>query len=320
MKAVVYEQYGSPEVFQIKEIEKPVPKDNEVLIKVFATTINRTDCGILRAKPFIVRFFTGLRRPNKIIPGTDFAGKIEAIGAKVTSFKPGNDVFGFYDIGLCSQAQYMTYPENKGMEKIPQNMSYEQAVACLEGAHYAYNFINKVNLKSGDKVLVNGATGAIGSALVQLSKYFGAEITAVCNGKDEELVRSIGAQEVIDYSTEDFTKTKRKFKYVFDGVGKSTYGRCKPILESGGAYLSAEPGQNWQNLFYIMYTQIFGDKKVIFPFPANIKRSIQLIKDLCEEGLFKAVIDREYPMEKIVDAYTYVESGEKIGNVILNMQ
>ncbi len=186
MKAVVYTKYGSPDVLQLKEVDRPSPKSNEVLIRVNATTVNRTDCATVRAKPFFMRLVTGLFTPKKQTPGTDFAGKIEAIGEDVTSFSVGDKVFGFDDLGLCSHAQYLAFAEDKALAIIPENYSYEEAAASIEGSHYAYNFINKVKLESTDKVLVNGATGAIGSAAVQLLKAFGADVTAVCNSKNLE--------------------------------------------------------------------------------------------------------------------------------------
>ena len=326
MKAAVYEKYGSPSVLKIKKVEKPTPKDNEVLIRVYATTVNRTDCAMLRAKPFIMRFFTGLLKPNKPIPGTDFAGKIEAVGKNVELLKVGDKVFGFDDGGLSSQAQYMTLSEDNALTTMPDNITYEQAAASIEGAHYAYNFINKVNLKSGQKVLVNGATGAIGSAAVQLLKYFGADVTAVCNAKNTELVKSIGANKVIDYTKEDFTKSTEKYNFVFDTVGKSSFAKCKPLLQSGGVYISSELGLMAQNLFFALITPIIGKlpgrqgKKVIFPIPTNRGASVLFIKKLIEEGRFKAVIDRKYSMEEIAEAYRYVEKGQKTGNVIITLK
>ena len=233
MIASVYEEYGSPSVLQIKKVKKPGPKDNEVLIKVYATTVNRTDCAMLRAKPFIMRFSTGLFKPNKPILGTDFAGKIEAVGKNIESLMVGDKVFGFDDSGLCSHAQYITLSENKGLTTMPNNISYEQAAASVEGAHYAYNFINKIDVKNGQKVLVNGATGAIGSAAVQLLKHFGVNVTAVCSSSNEELVKSIGADEVIDFTKDDFTKSNKKYDFVFDAVGKSSFAKkIKTLLRS----------------------------------------------------------------------------------------
>ncbi len=241
MKAIIYTKYGPPDVLQLKEIEKPTPKDNEMLIKVYATTVNRTDCATIRAIPFFARLVTGLFKPKKQIPGTEFAGEIEAAGKNVMSHKVGDQVFGFDDSGSGAHAQYMTISEDKAIT-IPKNITYEQAAASTEGAHYAYNFIKKVNIKSGQKILVNGATGAIGSAAVQLLKYFGVNVTAVCNTKNIELVKSLGASKVIDYTKEDFTKDGQKYNFVFDTVGKSSFFKCRKLLQPGGVYISSDLG------------------------------------------------------------------------------
>ena len=320
MKAVVCKRYGPPEVLQFKEVEKPVPKDNEVLIKVHAATVNRTDCALLRARPFVARFITGIFKPKTQIPGTEFAGEIEAVGKNVMSFNIGDRVFGFNDIGSGSHAEYMTISEDKALTTIPGDMTYGQAAASTEGAHYAYNFIKKVNLKSGQRILVNGATGAIGSAAVQLLNYYGANVTAVCRGKHFELVKSLGANEVVDYTQEDFTEYDRTYSFIFDTVGKSSFAKCKLLLEPGGAYISSELGYMAQNLFFALTTPILSNKKVKFPLPTDCRGSILFFKQLIDEGRFKAVIDREYPLEQIVEAYTYVETGQKIGNVAVTLE
>jgi NADPH:quinone reductase-like Zn-dependent oxidoreductase len=319
MKAAVYEEYGPPSVISIRQVEKPVPQANEVLICVAATTVSRTDCAMLRAKPFIMRFVTGLLKPKRKILGTDFAGQVEAIGPNVASLKTGDRVFGFSDAGVSSQAQYMTFPEDKGISTIPHTFTFQQAAASLEGVHYAYNIINKVNLKEGQRVLVNGASGGIGTATVQLLKYYGAHVTAVCNTKNIELIKSIGADSVIDYTREDFTNSNEKYHYVFDTVGKSTFGRCKSLLEPDGVYISTELGPWSQNLFLALITPMAGGKKVTFPFPSDHRRSVLLIKKIIEEGKFKPVIDRTYPLGEIADAYRYVETGEKTGNVVITI-
>jgi len=324
MKAIVCTNYGPPDVLKLKEVDKPIPKDNEILVKVYATTVNRTDTATLRAKPFFSRLFTGLIKPKKQIPGTEFAGKIEEIGDNVKSLKVGDKVFGFDDQGSGSHAQYMKISENKGVTTIPKTITFEQAAASTEGAHYAYNFIKKVNLKSGHKILVNGATGAIGSAAVQLLKYFDVNVTAVCNAKNIELVKSLGANKVIDYTKEDFTKDKEKYNFVFDTVGKSSFAKCKHLLKPGGVYISSDLGYMAQNIFLPLITPIIrpliGNKKTIFPMPTDVRRSILLIKKLIKEGKFKAVIDRKYPLEQIVEAYRYVETGQKIGNVVISVE
>lgn len=319
MKAVINTKYGPPEVLQLKEIEKPTPKGDEVLIKINATTVNRTDCATLRAEPFFARFFTGIFKPKNPILGTEFAGIIEAVGKNVSSYQVGDRVFGFDDKGSGSHAQYKTISKDKALTKMP-NITYEQAAASTEGAYYAYNFINKVNLKNGQKVLVNGATGGIGSAAIQFLKYFGANITAVCKTKDFELVKSLGADKVIDYTKEDFTKDNQKYNYIFDTVGKSSFAKCKPLLQPGGVYISSELGYMAQNIFFALITPIIGRKKVIFPLPTDCKGSILFIKKLIEKGKFKTVIDRKYPLEQIVEAYRYVEKGQKVGNVVITVE
>ncbi len=323
MKAIIYKKYGSPDVLKLKEVNKPVPEVNEALIKIVATTVNRTDCATIRAIPFFMRVATGLFKPKKQIPGTEFAGEIEAVGKSVSSLKAGDKVFGFDDQGTGAHAQYTTMSEDK-VVIMPDGVTYEQAAASVEGAHYAYNFINKVSLEKGQKVLVNGATGAIGSAAVQLLKYFDVHVTAVCATKNIELVKSLGANRVIDYTKDDFTKDETKYNFVFDTVGKSSFFKCKHLLQPGGVYISSDLGYMAQNLFLPLITPfikaIIGNKKTIFPMPTDIRGSIVLIKRLIELGKFKAVIDRKYPLEQIVEAYRYVEKGQKTGNVVITVE
>lgn len=319
MKASVYFKYGSPDVLQFQEVEVPKLKNDELLIRVKAATVNRTDCAMLRAQPFVMRFMTGLLKPSHPILGTDFAGEVEAIGKDVTNFKVGDRVFGFDDQGLNSHAQYMTISSKKAMATIPDSFSFEEATACLEGMHYAYNFINKIVLEPGQKVLVNGATGAIGSAALQLLKYFGAEVTAVGNTKNLDLLKDLGADKIIDYTKEDFAKDTQQYDYVFDAVGKSTFGKCKPVLKSGGTYISSELGPWGQNLLFSATTLLIGDKKVVFPFPKNINESVLLAKKLMPLGKFKAVIDKTYSLENIADAFRFVETGQKTGNVVISI-
>lgn len=317
MKAVTRTKYGPPEVLEIKEIPKPTPKDNELLIRVYATTINRTDCGILTGKPYIIRAFVGLSKPSHKVPGTDFAGQIEAIGKNVSRFKIGDRVWGLHDEGLKSQAEYMTFRADKAVIKIPENVSYEDIVACAEGAHYANNFINKVKVNSSSKVLVNGATGAIGSAAIQLLKYYGAKVTAVGNTKNIDLIKSLGADKIIDYQKQDFRDDNEKYHFVLDTVGKSSFGKCKHLLLPKGVYISSELGPNAQNLYLPLITKLRGGKRVIFPLPMDCKKSLTLLSKLVLEGKFKSVIDRIYKPEEVIAAYNYVASGQKTGNVIL---
>jgi len=323
MKAIVYTKYGSPDVLQLKEVVKPIPKDNEILIRVHATTVNRTDCATIRAIPFFARIITGLFKPKHQIPGTEFAGEIEAVGNRLSTLKAGDKVFGFDYQGAGSHAQYMTIKEDNVMT-IPDNISYEQAAVSSEGAHYAHTSINKIGLEKGQNVLVNGATGAIGSAAVQLLKYFDVNVTAVCATKNIELVKSLGADKIIDYIKEDFTKDEQKYDFVFDAVGKSSFFKCKHLLKSGGVYLSSDLGYMAQNIFLPLITAIIkpiiGNKKTLFPNPTDIKGSLFLIKKLIEQGKFKAVIDSKIPFNQIVEAYKYVEKGQKTGNVVITVE
>lgn len=323
MKAVVYTHYGPPSVLKLKEVESPVPGDDEVLIKVHASTVNRTDCATIRAKPFFARIWTGLLRPKKQITGTEFAGEITARGGNISGVRVGDKVFGFDDQGAESHAQYMTIKEDK-VATIPDNITYEQAAASSEGAHYAYNFINKVDLKKGQQVLVNGATGAIGSAAVQLLKYFEVNVTAVCGAKNIALAKTLGASKVIDYNKEDFTKANQTFDFVFDTVGKSSFFKCMRVLKPGGVYISSDLGYMAQNIFLPLITAMIkpmiGNKKTVTPFPVDIPATLRLIKKLMAEGKFKAVIDRVYTLENIVEAFQYVETGKKLGNVVVTVK
>lgn len=316
MKAAIRSEYGSPDVLSIQEVPVPSHREEEVLVRIHAATVNRTDCGILTGKPYVIRFFSGLLNPRLPSTGTDFAGTIEAVGSKVSNFKIGDRVWGFNDNGLGSHSQYITIAADGPITTIPADITFQQAAASPEGAHYALNFINKIKLKAGDHVLVNGATGAIGSAAVQLLKHSGMKVTAVCDTKNIELVRSLGADRVIDYTKEDFTQDNQLYPYVFDAVGKSTFAKCKRLLLPGGAYLSTELGPEGENI-YLPLTTMWSDKKVIFPFPSDIKKSLRLIRTLLETKQFTPVIDRIYPLDDIREAYRYVISGQKTGNVLI---
>lgn len=320
MKAVTRKKYGPPSVLQIKNIDKPVAKDDEVLVRVFATTVNRTDCGILCGKPYAIRLFTGLLNPSDLVPGTDFTGRVEAIGKNVSEFKTGDRVWGFHDEGLKSHAEFLVIKASKGIVKIPEGIDDYHALASAEGAHYAYTFMRKLNLKPEDKVLVNGATGAIGSAAIQLLKEIGVTITAVGNTKNIDLVKSLGADKVFDYEKEDFTEDLERYNFIFDAVGKSSFPKCKHLLKPKGIYVSSELGPNAQNLYLPLLTTIGGGKRVVFPIPSNCRRSLLFMNNLLEKGQFKPVIDRVYKMDDIAEAYTYVRSGQKTGNVIVDFR
>ena len=264
MRAAVFTRYGPPEVVRISEVKRPIPGDTELLVKVHATTVNRTDCGYRAAKPFIIRFITGLLSPKVTVLGSEFAGEVEAVGSRVTSFEVGQKVFGYCEGPFGVHAEYVTIPEDSSVATMPANMSYAEAAPGTEGSHYALSIIRKAKIQRGQDVLVNGATGAIGSAAVQLLKSLGAEVTAVCGTERQELVRRLGADRVIDYTAGDFTKEDHTYDVVLDAVGKSSFGQCKRLLKPGGIYLSPE-----LQILALITTQLLGGKKVMFPISAS---------------------------------------------------
>ena len=318
MKASIRKKYCLPNQIKVESIDKPIPNENEVLIKIYATTVNRTDCANLTAKPFIMRFVLGLFKPRKTILGTDFAGELISIGKNVKSFSIGDKVFGFNDTGSESQAEYVTTTV-ENLFPIPEKIDYKQAAASLEGASYAYSFIHKVNIQSGQNILINGATGGIGSALLQFVRQYDVNITATCNTNNIQLIESLGADNIYDYTKKDFTKENNKYDFIFDAVGKSTFGKCLSLLKEKGVYISSELGPYSQNIFYPLLTSILS-KKVIFPIPYSKQKTIPYICNLLENGKFNPVIDREYAFEDISKAYEYVIKGQKIGNVLIKIE
>ena len=320
MKAAVQTRYGPPEVVQISEIDKPTIKADELLIKVHATTVNRTDCGFRSAKPFIVRFFSGLTRPRATVLGNEFAGVVEEVGSGVVSFGVGDRVFGYNEDRFGAHAEYMSISESQPLATIPEGLAFEDAAPSTEGSHYALSFIQTAKVQAGQDVLVYGATGAIGSAAVQLLKSLGAIVTAVCSTENVELVKGLGADRVVDYMAEDFTQDEQSYHVVIDAVGKSSYGRCKRLLNHNGIYLSSDLGPRSQNPILAIVTPIFGGKRVKFPIPKQDKGMARHFKELIESGRFKPVIDRTYSLDQIVEAYRYVETGQKIGNVVISVQ
>ncbi|MBC8051901.1 MAG: NAD(P)-dependent alcohol dehydrogenase [Sphingobacteriaceae bacterium] len=319
MRVIINTVYGPPEVAHLMEVEKPVPKENEVLIKVHATTVNRTDCGFRSAEYVISRLFSGIINPKNKTLGNEFSGVIEQTGAAVSLFKVGDRVFGYNDTKFGAHAEYMTMAESDNMATMPGNVSFDEAAAICEGGHYALCDIRAAKVVAGQEVLVNGATGAIGSAAIQLLKHFGATVTAICDTKNVDLIRSLQPDFVIDYQNEDFTKLEKKFDFVFDAVGKSSFGKCKPILKEQGIYISTELGKNWENIYLALSTPLLGGKKVLFPIPTINKKDVEFLKELVETGKYKPVIDRKYPLEDIVSAYRFVETGQKTGNVIITL-
>ncbi len=321
MKAAIYTAYGPPEVVRIAEVDRPEAGEREVLIKVAATTVNRTDCGYRAAKPFILRFFTGLRRPKptRRVLGTEFAGEVEAVGARVTTLAVGDRVFGYVEGPFGAHAEYLATRADASLATMPADATFEQAAASTEGSHYALANIRAAKITRGQSVLVNGGTGAIGSAAVQLLKGLGAHVTVVCSTEHVALVKRLGAARVIDYRATDFTTDEQTYDVVFDAAGKSSFGRCRRLLKPRGIYLSTELGPFPQNPILALITPLLGGRRVIFPFPKHDQELVRYIKGLVESGAFTPLIDRPYPLDDIVEAYRYVETGQKTGNVVITV-
>jgi NADPH:quinone reductase-like Zn-dependent oxidoreductase len=317
MRAVTHDKYGPPEVLRLDEVEQAVPLEDEVLIKIHATTVTRTDCGLRSAELFITRFFTGLRRPKRKILGMELAGEVEGVGSGVTEFQVGDEVFGV--TGSGANAEYVCMPESGPLAPKPAGMSFEEAAAVCDGASLALACLRKGDLREGRSILVYGASGSVGTAAVQLARHFGAEVTAVCNTKNLELVASLGADEVVDYTQEDFTKNGETYDVIFDAVGKQSFRRCRHSLKSGGIYIDTDPGFLWHVPVLALLTKGIGDKKVHLGIVRYTKEDVLFLKQLIEEGKYRAVIDRTYPLEEVVAATKYVETEQKTGNVVLTV-
>lgn len=321
MKASFRPSYCPIDSIQLEEIPLPDPKAGEIRVRVMATTVNRTDLGVLTGKPYAMRLFAGFPKPRYAVTGTDFAGVVDQVGEGVQKFRIGDRVWGFWDHGQGTHAEYACIPVKNPILPIPTGVSFAEIVACGEAAHYAFNFLNKVKLAPGNHVLVNGGTGGIGSAAIQLLKARGIQVTAVCHEANVDQVKNLGADRVIALEKTDFTKENIQYDFVFDAVGKSRFSHCKPILKSGGVYISSELGPNWENLTLALTTPIFGGKKVVFPLPVDILESMKAIQGLLLEGKFRPLIDdRRFRLDQIKDAFHYVASAKKIGNVILGIR
>ncbi|GAA3862635.1 NAD(P)-dependent alcohol dehydrogenase [Leifsonia kafniensis] len=319
MRAAVHTKYGGPEVLRVENVDKPSPRPGELLIKVVAASVNRTDRGFLRGKPLLVRLFSGVGKPKQQTLGNEFAGRVEAVGEGVTEFAVGQDVFGYDGYTFGGQAEYTTIRATGMVALIPAGMTYAEVVPSTEGAHYALNIIRAAGIFAGQNVLIYGATGAIGSAAVQLVKHLGARVTAVCGTPHLALVASLGADRVVDYTREDFTQLDEQFDAVLDAVGKSSFGACKALLAPRGVYVSTELGRGWQNPLLAIRTSMFGRKKVLFPIPKDTREDLNFLKWLMEIGAFRPVIDRTFSLDEIAAAYRYVESGVKVGNVVIRV-
>jgi NADPH:quinone reductase-like Zn-dependent oxidoreductase len=314
MRAVVYDRYGPPEVLRLEDVERPVPSEDEILVKVHATTVNRTDCGWRSAKPFLTRYFIGLLRPKRKILGMELAGEVEAVGSSVTEFAVGDRVFGVKGFG--AHAEFTCIRESAPVAHMPAGATFEEAAAVCDGACIALSCLRRAGLLEGQRILVYGASGSIGTAAVQLAKHLGVDVTAVCNTKNVELVQSLGADRLIDYLKEDFTENGETYDVVFDAVGKQTFMRCRRSLKPGGIFIATD---GFRNLPLALWTSHVGDKRAALGMANYTKEDVLLLKELIEAGEYRAVIDRSYPFEDVIEATRYVETGQKTGNVVLTL-
>ncbi len=313
MRAIVHDRYGPPDVLRLEDVERPVPKEDEVLVRIHATTVNRTDCGVRSATPFVVRFFAGLRRPKRRILGMEFAGEVEAVGAAVTDFAVGDRVFGIRGAG--AHAEFVSVRESGPLAHMPDGSSFEEAAAVPDGACITLSCLRAEDLAKGRSILVYGASGSVGTACVQLARHFGADVTAVCTTKNLELVRGLGAHRAIDYTREDFTRNGETYDVVFDAFGKLSFRRARGSLKPGGTFVATD---GFRNLVHAVWTRL-GNRKLRFGIAKYRKRDVLFLRELLETGRYRAVIDRRYPLEDVVEATRYVETGQKTGNVILTV-
>ena len=324
MRAVVFDRYGPPDVLRLEDVERPVPKDDEVLVKVHATTVNRLDCATREANrrsglalSFMSRLVFGLRRPKQRVLGTEFAGEVEAVGAAVREFAVDDKVFGSSGLSFGAHAEFICMRESARIAHMPAGMTFGEAAPVCDGALNALTCLKQADLRKGRRILIYGASGAIGTAGVQLARYFGADVTAVCNTKNLELVKSLGAHRVIDYTEEDLTRNGQTYHVIFDAVGKHSFRRCRGSLEPSGIYL---PTDGFVNLILALVTPRLGGKKVLFQIPPRqTKQDVLFLKELIEAGKYRPVIDRRYPLEDVVEATRYVETEQKTGNVVLTI-
>src|SRR6266516_1207278 len=326
MRAVVYDRYGPPDVLRLEDVERPVPKEDEVLVKIHATAVTRADCATREANRrsglavmLLSRFISGIRRPKQRILGSELAGSVEAVGAAVSEFAVGDHVFGSSGFRFGAYAEFICMPKSARIAHKPTGMSFEEAAAVCDGGLNALWCLRLADLRKGRTILIYGASGAIGTAGVQLAKYFGADVTAVCNTKNLELVASLGADRVIDYTQADFTKNGKTYDVIFDAVGKHSFRRCRRSLKPRGIYIDTDVGFLWHVPVLALLTRRIGDKKVYLGIVRYTKEDVLFLKQLIEEGKYRAVIDRTYPLEEVVAATRYVETEQKTGNVVLTV-
>lgn len=319
MKAIITTKYGSPDVLRLREVDKPIPKDHEILIKIHATVVTPADCAFRKADPFMTRLFSGLTKPN-CIPGFELAGEIEEVGSGVTLFKKGDQVFGTSGTGFGAHAEYKCLPETGVVITKPANLTYTDAVAICDGGLTSLSFLRDIGkIQRGQQVLINGASGAVGAYGVQLAKYYGAEVTGVCSSVNVNLVKSLGADHVIDYTRTDFTANGDTYDIIYDAVGKSSFARCLSSLKQNGSYLSSVPSLTI--LLQMLWTSRIGSKRAYFAATGlkQKKENLTFLKELAEAGKLRSVIDKRYALEQIAEAHRYVDTGHKKGNVVITV-
>ncbi len=320
MKAVVQHRYGSPEVLRIEEVQRPLPKDDELLIRVHAATVSQSDVHARAANPFFWRLFAGFRRPRWQTLGVDLAGEVEAVGAAVSEFKVGDAVFGCPARYFGTHAEYVCVPEGAALALKPAGLSFEEAAAVTDGAMQALSTLRLADAGPGRRIVIYGASGSLGTAAVQLGKHFGAHVTAVCSTRNVELVRSLGADEVVDYLKDDFTKRGESYDAIIDAVGKYSFRRGRRALRPGGTYVATDAGRFLlETVALLVVTRWAGSKRVHGAIGRRSKEDVRLMKELIEAGEFRPVVDRTYPLDQAAEAHRYVETWRKRGNVVLTI-
>jgi NADPH:quinone reductase-like Zn-dependent oxidoreductase len=316
MKAIVHDRYGPPDVLRLDDVGQPVPGPDEILIRIRATTVNRTDCHRRAADPFVWRLFAGLGRPRRRILGSELAGEVAAAGAAVTGFRPGDEVFGLSPWRLGGHAEFVCLPASGLIAPKPAGVSFEEAAAVCDGGLNALGALRRARVADGTRILIYGASGSIGTAAVQLARYFGADVTAVCDTRNVGIVASIGADRVVDYTREDFTRNGQTYDVIYDAAGKHRFRRCRGSLRRGGIYLATDL---WQNMLLAVGTSLGGSRKVVFPMPQPARKDVLFMASLVESGRYRPVIDRTYRLDQVIEATRYVETQQKTGNVVLTV-
>jgi NADPH:quinone reductase-like Zn-dependent oxidoreductase len=319
VKAAVSTRYGPPEVVHLLDVPQPAPKLDELLVRVWATTVNRTDCGFRAAHPWFIRGFSGLTRPKHTVLGNEFAGVVEAVGDGVSRFAVGDRVFGYDDTRFGGHAEYLTIGQDAAVATMPDGRDFDVMAPAMEGSHYALAFIRAASVDDSSEVLVYGATGAIGSAAVQIIKSLGAYVTAVCGGEHVDLVAGLGADRVVDRMTTDFTTDTHRYDLVFDAVGKCSFHQCRGLLKPHGIWTSTDLGPLSQNPLLVLATRFSRGRRVLFPLPTIDREMVDYLKGLVHSRQFTPVVDRTYPLEQIVEAYRHVETQQKVGNVVVSI-